>query len=217
MIYQISILRFLIFVILLILFGCSSTKIKVKSEQTGDTDLYQFKNFGLVPINAEDREIERKLLAMIRERLETKGLKYVNKEPDFLVATHFYVGIYEEYVPPTTLVLRDFNPDISGRREGDLKNQGYRRTEADRLASEVTKTTRTIDGYVDTKFYQNIQVYFVRLLGEESVEITWRGEVDSRNKKNSILAVAPRMLDELLDEFPEKTGKPEDRSVHIND
>jgi hypothetical protein len=214
---KINILRFLSFIFLMILFACSSAKINVKSDQAGDAELYQFKSFGLVPINAEDREIERKLLAMIRERLEAKGLKYVNKDPDFLVATHFYLGIYEEYIPPTTLVLRDFNPDVSGRRERDLKNQGYRRTEADRLASEVTKTTRTIDGYVDTKFYQNIQVYFVRLLDEETVEISWHGEVDSRNKKNDVLKVAPAMLDELLDEFPEKTGKPDERSISLSD
>jgi len=197
----------------LLLFGCGSTSINVKSQSSISSQAYESITFGIVPISREDPEIERAILSMIQERLEAKGLVYVNRKPDLLVATYFYVGIHEEYIPPTTVVWRNFNPDISGRRERDLKNQGERRTETDRMASEITRSSKTIDGYVNTKYYQNIQVYFTRMVDKETVEIVWKGEVDSHNKKNNILDVAPKLLDELLGEFPQKTGKPEVRTV----
>ena len=206
----------LLFPAIFIITACGSTTVNVKSSPASSTELYHYRSFGIVPLNAEDREIERKILAMIRERLEKKGLKYVNKDPDFLVATQFFVGIHEEYMPPTTLVLRDFTPDQSGRQEQDLRNQGYRRTEADRMSSEISKKSHTVDGYVNTKFYQNIQVYFIKMPDNKSVEIAWHGEVDSRNKKKDILAVAPPMLDELLQEYPEKTGKPGQRTIKLS-
>lgn len=198
---------------LLFLFGCGSTTINVKSQSKISSGVHEKMSFGLVPINGEDPQTERAILAMVQEELEAKGLVYANKDPDFLVTTYFFVGMHEEYMPPTTVVWRDFNPDISGRRESDLKNQGVRRTETDRMASEITKSSKTIDGYVNTKFYQNIQVYFVKMVDEQTVEIAWKGEVDSQNKKKNILEVAPVLLDELLGEFPEKTGKPEVRAV----
>lgn len=198
---------------LLFLFGCGSTTINVKSQSNISSGVHEKMSFGLVPINGEDPQTERAILAMVQEELEAKGLVYANKDPDFLVTTYFFVGMHEEYMPPTTVVWRDFNPDISGRRESDLKNQGVRRTETDRMASEITKSSKTIDGYVNTKFYQNIQVYFVKMVDEQTVEIAWKGEVDSQNKKKNILEVAPVLLDELLGEFPEKTGKPEVRAV----
>jgi hypothetical protein len=81
------------------------------------------------------------------------------------------------------------------------------------MASEITRETKTIDGYVNTKYYQNIQVYFTKIVDEGTVEIVWKGEVDSQNKQKDILKVAPKLLDELLGEFPEKTGKPEERTA----
>lgn len=208
----------LLFIVLplLFLFGCGSTTINVKSQSSISSQAHESITFGIVPVNREDPETERAILAMVQERLEAMGLVYVNREPDFLVATYFYVGIQEKYIPPTTVVWRNFNPDISGRRESDLKSQGVRRTEADRMASEIDKSAYTIEGYVNTKFYQNIQVYFIKLLNKETIEIAWKGEVDSHNKKKNILAVAPKLLDELLGEFPEKTGKPEVRTVKLD-
>jgi hypothetical protein len=197
----------------LFLAGCGSTTINVKSQSRIPSPTNETMSFGIIPINSKEPETERAILAMIQKQLEAKGLVYANKDPDFFVTTYFFVGVHEEYMPPTTVVWRDFNPDISGRRESDMKNQGVRRTEADRMASEITKSSKTIDGYVNTKFYQNIQVYFTRIVDKETVEIVWKGEVDSQNKKKNILEVAPVLLDELLGEFPEKTGKPEERSV----
>ncbi len=188
--------------------GCGSGKINVHTERAPQTGFGQLKTFGLVRLSADQPKIEREILMMIRHRLEAQGLKYVNQQADFLVAVKFYTGKLTEYVPPSSLTSRDFRPDRSGRRENDLRRAGLRRTETDRMRSEVHKTVHFFEGYVDTVMYQNIQVFFVRPVDRESVDILWHGEVDSRNNKDDILTVAPKMIRELMKEFP-----PEDTPV----
>ena len=118
-------------------------------------------------------------------------------------------------MPPIRLTLRDFNPDRSGQREQTLRNRGIRRTQTDRMSEEVTKTVHQFDGYVEKNFYQNIQVYFVKIIDKETLKMLWHGEVDSRNKKADILTVAPVMLKELMTEFPKETSKPHERRVRL--
>lgn len=184
--------------------GCGSGKINVHTEQAPKTRLGQLKTFGLVRLSAEQPNIERELLMMVRQHLEAEGLKYVNEQADFLVAVKFYTGKLTEYVPPSSLITRDFNPDRSGRRELDLRRAGVRRTETDRMRSEVRKTVHFFEGYVDTVMYQNIQVFFVRPIDRETVDILWHGEVDSRNNEDDLMVLAPKMIDELMKEFPPK-------------
>lgn len=190
--------------------GCSSNKVTVHTEQAPRVALENLKTFGVVRINATRPRLERDLLMLVRDHLEAKGLQYVNKQADFLVAVKFYTGTYTEYVPPTTLVLREFTPDRTGRREGDLRRQGMRRTEADRMRSEVRKSMRTFAGYVDTLMYQNIQVFFVKPVDRETVDILWHGEVDNQNKETDLMKVAPSMIDMLMKEFhPPGNGRKE--------
>ncbi len=186
----------------LLISGCGSSKINVHTEQAPKTELQQLKTFGIVRLSADQPQVERELLMMVRQHLENEGLKYVNEKADFLVAVKFYTGELTEYVPPSSLVLRDFNPDRSGRREADFRRAGLRRTETDRMRSEVRKSGHTFEGYVDTLMSQNIQVFFVRPIDRETVDILWHGEVDTRNDKNDIMTVAPKMISELMKEFP---------------
>jgi len=48
------------------------------------------------------------------------------------------------------------------------------------------------------------------------LEQVWTGEVDSSGSNAALLVVAPWLLDELLGEFPVRTGKPTSRAVIWN-
>ncbi|RMF57789.1 MAG: DUF4136 domain-containing protein [Calditrichaeota bacterium] len=184
------------------LFACSHSTISVHTEKVPTPELQHLKKFGIVRLSADQPQLERTLLTLVRENLEAKGFQYVNEQPDFLVAVKFFSGKVTEYVPPTTLVLRDFYPDRTGRRDDDLRRSGIRRTQADRMRSDVRKSLHTFAGYVDTLDYQNIQVLFVRPVDKETVDILWRGIVDSYAEKGDLSKLAPKMISELMEEFP---------------
>ena len=203
------------FGIMLLFSGCSASKVTVNTHHFRNTNLSELKTFGIARINSKAPEIERKLLKVIRKDLEAKGFHYKNQNPDFMIAIHFYQGNFAKYVPPLRLTLRDFNPDRSGQREQTLRNRGIRRTQTDRMSEEIKKSVHQFDGYVEKNFYQNIQVYFVKIVDKESLKMLWHGEVESRNKKADILTVAPVMLKELMTEFPKETSKPHERHVRL--
>ncbi len=203
------------FFLLLGLMNCSATKVYVATYEAPRKNLESFKTFSIARINAEDPQIEREILKQVRSRLEAKGLHYVNSNADFLIAVQFYTGTYEEYIPPTTLRMRDFSPDKTGQRERDRQNLGERRTQADIMRAEVRKKTKTFEGYTHTGYYQNIQVYFVQLPDKKTMEIVWQGAADTMTDENNLLTIAPFLIDELMSEFPHKSGKPTARKISM--
>lgn len=199
----------------LLLSNCSSTKVNVFSHHSSASNPADMKTFGIARLSAEEPEVEREILRIVRKQLEDKGLKFVNNNPDFLVATHFYIGAFQKYVPPSTLTMRDLNPSPIDQVEETMTSRRSRPTARERQRDRVTKQGYTFQGYYDTKFYQNIQLYFVSIPSKDQVEIVWQGEIDSQNKKEDILSIAPKFLEELLNEFPQKTGKEESRKLKI--
>ncbi len=199
----------------LFLTACGYSVVKVATDRPAATDLTALKTFGIARINSEAPAVEREILNLVRKDLESRGYRYVNSHPDFLIAVQFYHGAYGQYVPPVRLVLRDFTPDRSGQREQELANRGIRRSEADRMSDDVSRSVHQFEGYVEEKHYHNIQVYFVNISKDKELKILWRGEVDSHTKKNDLLMVAPRMIHELMREFPNETAGPRERKIKL--
>lgn len=199
---------------ILIACGCQSMKVNVDTLASNTVNLGEMKQFSITPVNRDHPRLERELLAIARKELESRGLQYVNSDGDFVLAIHFYTGLFEKYVPPRKFRTRSLTSDRAGTRNRPAV-PGDRVTEADRLRRDVRRSVTRYEGYTDTLYYQNIQVYFVQQVQPEAVEVIWQGKIDGRNKRSDILAVAPSMFAELFDEFPKRSAKTSNRRIKI--
>lgn len=190
-------------VLWILISGCSSSKINVSSKENPGNDISRLNDFGIIRLNAAFPQVEGEILTLVQEELEKKGLSQVNSDPDFLVVVYFYSGSYEEYIPPSTFVSRTLGGDWTGNRERVLTGMGARRSQADRMASGISKTRYTFDGYTETGYYKNIQVFFIKELNNHTMNILWRGEADIKStKEEKLLALAPKMIDQMIAELP---------------
>lgn len=202
----------------LILTGCATTgyiKMDVKAYSDPERNLLGVKRFRLAPVNKENPLIEKELLFMVKERLVQKGYIYEEENPDFLVAINFYCGPFQYYVPPTTLYLPHYVPGETKTYTGFIGGTYVYGTE--QSSGRYESKPYIVGGYTATDYYRNIQVYFVdysKLMQSEKVEVIWQGEVDSSGSSSDIRIVAPYLLDEVLGEFPIKTGKSNKRTVN---
>lgn len=208
----------LIVLVCLFLVGCATIgyiKMDVKAYSDPERDILALKRFGLVPFNKENPLLEKELLFMVKDRLIRKGYIYDEKNPDFLVAIGFYCGPFQYYVPPTTLYLPHWVPGETKTYTGHIGTTHVYGTE--QSSARYESKPYTVGGYTSTAYYRNIQLYFVdcsKLIQSEKVEVIWQGEVDSSGSNSDIRVVAPYLLDEVLGEFPIKTGKSNKRTVN---
>jgi hypothetical protein len=202
---------------LLVLESCTTTGViimDVKAYSDPEEDLFVVKRFKLAPINRENPLLEKELLFMIKNRLMRKGYIYNEINPDFLVAINFYCGPYQYYVPPTTLYLSSYVPGETKTFSGTIGGTYFQGSEVS--PGYYENVPYVTGGYFQTAYYRNIQLYFVdhnELVQNKKIKLIWMGEVDSNGSNSDIRIVAPYLLNELISEFPEKSGKPNKRSV----
>lgn len=200
--------------------GCASSFIdmNVKAYSDPEKSPPTARSFTVVPLGLtmKDPLLEKELLFLVKQRLLAKGLVYDEQKPDVLVALVGYIGPFERYVPPSTFYWP--MPSSTSSTTNVLGTVGS--TSVSGTSTTTSSGTKyvpiTRQGYTVTQYYRNIQVVMgERALtgGEAKVDVVWSGEVDSSGGSADLVVVAPTLLDQLLAEFPRRTGSPTTRRV----
>ena len=179
--------------------------IKIYSDP--DVELSSYKTYSIDYTNKENRLLEKELFKMV-ERVMTRRnnvskLVRSDENPDILITMDFYTGKKEQYVPPKTVLTTR----VKSVWSIGLFGWG-------RITPVPVIRSHTTDGYTKVRYYRNIRLNFLdfkQLNDGEDLEVPpliWIGEVDSEGSSSDIRVVAPILLDQLLSEYPEKSGRP---------
>ena len=191
--------------------------------------------FATVPNDkAQNRLLEKELLALVRARLEAKGLRYDETKPDFLVAVSGYLGGYGDPFPrftdyfPSAAAPAIQTPDITGSAEAappvaepqpstppstttstapspsPNRGEGRNRRRGSRMMQYNPLYIRIIDVFVGKR---------VGGEGRAAAESVWAGRAQSTGATEDLALVAPPLLDELFTEFPKRSGRDPHRVV----
>ena len=184
--------------------------------------------FATVPNDkAQNRLLEKELLALVRARLEAKGLRYDETKPDFLVAVSGYLGGYGDPFPrftdyfPSAAAPAIQTPDITGSAEAappvaepqpstppssmPNRGEGRNRRRGSRMMQYNPLYIRIIDVFVGKR---------VGGEGRAAAESVWAGRAQSTGATEDLALVAPPLLDELFTEFPKRSGQDPHRVVN---
>lgn len=163
--------------------------------------------------------LEKNLLALVKERLVAKGFVYDESDPELVVALTGFIGPFEEYVPPSTTYW-PMPTSTTSRTQGSA--YGSDGSYASGNATTQTQGTQYIpitrNGYTVTQYYRAIDVMVASVRHDPDsvrVEPVWTGSVTSSGSTGDLLTIAPVLLDELVGEFPARTGKPSARQVLV--
>lgn len=201
--------------------GCATgnfIEMNVKAYSDPERSPASVRTFAVVPVGLtmKDPVLEKELLYLVKQRLVARGLVYDEQNPDVLVALAGYIGPFEHYVPPSTFY---WPMPTSGSSTTNVAGT-VGATSVSGTATTTTSGTSyvpfTRPGYTVTQYYRNIQVIMgerVATPGEAKVNILWSGTVDSSGSSADLLVVAPTLLDQVLAEFPRRTGAPTARRV----
>lgn len=203
----------------LAVYGCyvqpgPRVEMKVKSYGDPDLDYSPLKRFAAVRVHEESPLLEKELISLLKRELVAEGYIYDDENPDFLVVMDFYVGSFDYYEPPTTIRIPQYVKGETRRTTGWVGGKYVTLTEKSDGHFE-TAEIEVSSGGMCTEYYRTIRVHFIdavhlRKTGE--VEPVWRGQVDSFGSNSDILYVAPVLLDELLSEYPMRSGKDPSRT-----
>lgn len=168
------------------------------SDPTKINELAQLKNFSLTSAYPSNLLLEKELLYLLKNMLVSKGYVYNEEHPDFFVSVNFIIDTVQ--IQETELVTVHTPGPISRKTGliGTDKSTYYGEITTEPEQTDIIPIERTIIGY-----HKLITVYFESPKGAP----LWKGEVESTDRTSDLLVVAPTLLDELLAEFPYKTGK----------
>ncbi|HEX3557346.1 MAG TPA: DUF4136 domain-containing protein [Thermoanaerobaculia bacterium] len=229
--------------LLAVLVGCASTgkssgantnKLEVNVQAFVDPGLSipPGSSFATVPIEkAQNRLLEKELLALVRARLEAKGLRYDETKPDFLVAVSGYLGGYGEPFPrftdyfPSAAAPAIQSPDITGSAEAAPPVAETQPSAPPSPATSPAPGREDVRnrrrGYRATQYtplyIRIIDVFVGKRVGGEgraAAESVWAGRAQSTGATEDLALVAPPLLDELFTEFPKRTGQDPHRVVN---
>jgi len=193
--------------------GCMSVHMNVKSYSDPEVSYVGYKSFAVAPIDKENPLLEKELLHMIKQKLISKGYKSDPENPDFLVALQYYVGPFQYYEAPTTLYLPQYTSGESTSHHGMVGNTFY--SGSSHTSGKWESKPMTYGGGSRTAYYRKMIVSVVdakALKGTNEVKVLWRGDVDSSGSSSDIRAVAPFLIDEMMDDFPITTSRATSRS-----
>lgn len=170
-----------------------------------DLNLHSYSTYSIDYTNKENRLLEKELFQMVGTALaegdSTGHLVRSDENPDILITMDFYTGKKEQYVPPKTVLT-------TGIQNVWTYDWGW----GHNTPVPITQS-HTTEGYTNVSYYRNIRLNFLDFkqlsIGEELEvpPLIWVGEVDSEGSSSDIRTVAPVILDQLLSEYPEKSGR----------
>jgi hypothetical protein len=173
--------------------------------------------FATVTGSMKDDLLERELLAMVKERLVAKGLRFQPEHPDLYVAVSGYLGSEDRYIPPQTIYI----PTPTTATQATSFSGGVGAVPvygtATTTASGTSYLPITRPGRTRTEYLRRLDVLVARPVavnGKVAAQSIWQGQVSSGGATGDLALVAPALLDELLTEFPRRSGRPAQRTVN---
>lgn len=169
-----------------------------------DKDLFIYKTYAFDYTNKENPLLEKELFKILGPIFTNKGLKKTKDNPDILVIMNFYTGKKEKYTPPQTITTTQIKQVWESGMIGWTMTGRY-------VPVPITES-QTIPERTEISYYSNIRLNFFdypTLSSGKKLEIppvVWVGEVDSEGYSSDIRVVAPVMLEELIENFPRRTG-----------
>lgn len=174
---------------------------------------------------------ERELLALVRERLEARGLVYRAEDPDLLVRLFGTTGSAKEAgrrasaerSPATGVESDELGANPASGAGPPVAVGGSMHVENRRSWDQEQRPSMVRDwspvgsgGYSREEVTAEIRVMLSWSGDRGGLEgALWSGEVKSTGFVRELARVAPFMLDELLGEFPRGSGKPPARTLKI--
>lgn len=198
----------------LIICGCASLKMDIKVYSDPDQNLSIYKKFRVEPADKENLLLTKELASILKNKLSQRG--FVNDEtaPDFIVILDFHTTPIKYYVPPTTQYLPQYIPGETKTYSGTTGVTNVQVTE--QSAGKYELRPQVVGGYTDTAYHNSIKIFFskppqARAGKQAKQDIFWRGEGEIEHYNSDIRATAPYLFEEILDEFPHRTGRPNRR------
>ena len=150
--------------------------------------------------------LEEQMLAITKREMENRGFVYSETDSDFIVWLMYENNRMKTYVPPRTIYVSEYEPGeryigFYGDRAVDIQSEG-----------KWVDRPYTVDGHAALLYFKHLVLFF-RLPGVERP--FWIGEAETLGEEPDIRDLAPYLLEEILDEFPEESGKPARRTVEI--
>lgn len=208
--------------LLAVLVGCASAgpnhiSMNVQAFSDPESPIVLGSSFATVLTGATKNELlEKELLFLVRNRLESKGLRYDESRPDFLVAVSGFMGSYDQYVPPSTAYIPI--PGSTTQTTHVSGNAGgvpiYGTATSTTTGTDYIPITRR--GYTRAQYTRIIDILIAKPInreGKPAVQSVWSGRVESTGDTGDLLLVAPPLIDELFTEFPNRSGRGPQRTV----
>jgi hypothetical protein len=208
--------------LLLVLVGCASAgpnRIQMNVQALSDPEysITAGSSFTTVRIGSTKNELlEKELLFLVRSRLEAKGLRYDDNSPDLFVVVSGFMGSHDQYIPPSTVYI-----PIPGSTTQTTRVSGnaggvpiYGTATSTTTGTDYIPITRK--GHTETQYVRIIDVLVARPVeneGKITAQPVWSGRVESAGSTGDLLLVASTLIDELLTEFPRRSGRDPRRVV----
>ena len=189
--------------------GCSSIMMNVLSYRDPELEYQDYVSFSTISWDEKNPLLEKELLLIMREALEERGFVYAPNNPDFVVALSHEITPIDKHRAASTIYVSQTEPASPVfLKPGEIGIISPPRT---------THRPMSIPERQWTEYETFFDVFIIdRYLTESGlVNIIWSGRVISELSSPDILEVAPYMINELLNEFPDRSGKPSERRVSI--
>ncbi|MBI5169788.1 MAG: hypothetical protein HZA61_09895 [Candidatus Eisenbacteria bacterium] len=179
------------------------------------------RRFVTVPIGLTDGGglLEKNLLALLRSRLVASGYLYDPEHAELVVTVVGRTIDFSRYVPPSTLDVAVPSTQTTITSGTATTSDGVTvRGEATSYTTGTSVVPIRIPGQVVNQWWRSIAVMITPVAivdGKYQMdgEPVWNGSAQSYGKNPDLLSVAPQLIDELMGEFPARSGKPRDRQL----
>jgi hypothetical protein len=195
-------------------FSCASTgpRLEMNIEAFSDPEapIQLGSTFAVVSTGLSGNDLlEKELLYLVKQRLLQKGMKFDDANPQYLVGVVGKMTSSQEYVPPRTAYFPLPGTTTSTTNTwgtvGSIPVSGTSTTSA----PTTTYVPITSGGYTRQDFHRVIEILVAKPAPgspEREVRPVWSGRVISTGSTGDLLLVAPPLLDQLLTEFPRRSG-----------
>lgn len=218
------ILALLIF-FLIFLVGCGSTHlnmdVRAYPNPAKAKDVENYKTFKIFQKNEQFPDLEVELLNVVNRELKKRHFVYKDENPDFAVMIDFTSSrIKSRKKTKPVYATTDRTPYQTCYAAGTSNLHKVSATDTNITTSYLGETQAPTSLTASGKgYYTDIRVYIIdykKMAEKRKMEVVWKGRVLNTGSKSELKKLAPFLIEELLEEFPRKSGKKSHRVIKIS-
>ena len=195
-----------------ILFGCGTIRMNIKTYYDPDIFINPKPKYCLVPVDKENPLLEKEILAMIRKKFDSMGMKEDREKPDYYVFAVYDSKSFQYNKPISTLYIPQYKPSETTTTYGHVGRTPV-------YGASTTQGTWenkpfTYGGGTETAFTRGMNIVFLDAKNagnSEKLETVWRGQALSAGQTEDIRLIAPFLIDEIMNSYPFSTSRSTDR------